>query len=80
LHFANSEREGIVEAFAYQPRRFGGGVFWGDPADYLAQATETIRGLLFRTKRVLRISKPHYGSSRIRIMSPFLTVSTIVPE
>jgi hypothetical protein len=35
-HFAGKERETIVEAFAYQARRFGGGGFLGEPADYMA--------------------------------------------
>jgi hypothetical protein len=65
LSFRQAEREGIVEAFAYQPRRFGGGVFWGDPADYLAQATETIRRLLFLKKRVLRISR---GTAKVHVI------------
>jgi hypothetical protein len=35
-HFTGKQREMIVEAFAYQARRFGSGVFAGDPTDYMA--------------------------------------------
>lgn len=36
-HFTGEQRKQIVEAFASQARHFGGGVFAGDPADYMAQ-------------------------------------------
>jgi hypothetical protein len=35
-HFTGKQRELIVEAFAYQARRFGSGGFLGDPTDYMA--------------------------------------------
>jgi len=34
--FTGEQREWIVQAFAYQARHFGGGVYAGDPADYIA--------------------------------------------
>lgn len=36
-HFAGSQRERIVGAFASQARHFGSGVFSGDPDEYMAQ-------------------------------------------
>jgi hypothetical protein len=36
-HFTGKQREQLVEAFAYQARRFGGGVFAGNPSDHMAE-------------------------------------------
>ena len=36
-HFTGKSRERLVEAFAYQARRYGGGVFAGHPEDLMAQ-------------------------------------------
>jgi hypothetical protein len=36
-HFTGKQRERLVEAFAYQARRFGGGVFAGDPIEHMAE-------------------------------------------
>jgi hypothetical protein len=36
-HFADKNRERLVEAFAYQARRYGGGVFAGNPEDLMSQ-------------------------------------------
>ena len=36
-HFTGKGRERLVEAFAYQARRYGGAVFAGHPEDLMAQ-------------------------------------------
>jgi hypothetical protein len=36
-HFTGRNRERIVEAFAYQARRYGAGVYAGSPEDLMAQ-------------------------------------------
>jgi hypothetical protein len=36
-HFTGKNRERLVEAFAYQARRYGGGVFAGNPEDLMSQ-------------------------------------------
>lgn len=36
-HFTGKSRERLVEAFAYQARRYGGGVYAGSPEDLMAQ-------------------------------------------
>ena len=36
-HFTGKNRERLVEAFAYQARRYGGGVYAGNPEDLMAQ-------------------------------------------
>src|SRR5439155_22029041 len=64
-HFAGKSRERLVEAFAYQARRYGGGVFAGSPEDLMEQQRKqfAVKMAAFPTKPGLRISQGLFESS-----------------
>ena len=85
-HFTGKNRERLVEAFAYQARRYGGGVFAGNPEDLMAQQQKQFTdqvasfpvepGLCKMLRSFAKVLRGHHRQSRQQLFE-FLRIGLV---